>query len=312
MSSIDRRVAQSEQTPERPAARWQLVTRSLDFAHGPCVMGIVNVTPDSFSDGGNFIATGAAVEHALKLVDEGAGILDIGGESTRPGALPVESEEELRRVVPVIEEVCRHTTAPISIDTSKAAVAAAALAAGAEIINDVTGLAGDARMLAVAASARAGVCAMHMRGTPQTMQQNPTYSDVVAEIYDYLGARREVLRQAGIESSRICLDPGIGFGKTHQHNLDLLACCHRFHALGCPLLVGPSRKGFIAKVIADKAADRQPGTIGVALSLAQQGVQVLRVHDVRAVHQALLLFQATGGLEGVDGAASFPDTSRLS
>ena len=312
MSSIDRRVAQSEQTSERPAARWQLVTRSLDFALGPCVMGIVNVTPDSFSDGGNFIATGAAVEHALKLVDEGAGILDIGGESTRPGALPVESEEELRRVVPVIEEVCRHTTAPISIDTSKAAVAAAALAAGAEIINDVTGLAGDARMLAMAASARAGVCAMHMRGTPQTMQQNPTYSDVVAEIYDYLGARREVLRQAGIESSRICLDPGIGFGKTHQHNLDLLACCHRFHALGCPLLVGPSRKGFIAKVIADKAADRGPGTIGVALSLAQQGVQVLRVHDVRAVHQALLLFQATGGLGGVDGAASFPDTSRLS
>ncbi|MBB76059.1 MAG: dihydropteroate synthase [Planctomycetaceae bacterium] len=272
-------------------------------------MGIVNVTPDSFSDGGNFIATAAAVEHALRLADEGAGILDVGGESTRPGALPVECEEELRRVVPVIEGVCRHTTVPVSIDTSKAVVAEAALAAGAEIINDVTGVAGDARMLAVAASSGAGVCAMHMRGTPQTMQQDPTYSDVVAEIYDYLRARRDVLRKAGIESSRICLDPGIGFGKTHQHNLDLLTCCYRFHGLGCPLLVGHSRKGFIAKVIADKASDRMPGTIGVALSLAQQRVQVLRVHDVGAVHQALLLFQATGG---VDGAASFPDTSRLS
>ena len=309
MSSRDRRLAQSEHTSVRPAARWQLVTRSLDFAQGPCVMGIVNVTPDSFSDGGNFIATGAAVEHALRLAAEGASILDIGGESTRPGALPVETEEELQRVVPVIEEVCRQTTVPISIDTSKAVVAEAALAAGAEIINDVSGLSGDARMLAVAASSGAGVCAMHMRGTPQTMQQNPTYSDVVAEIYDYLGIRRDVLREAGIESKRICLDPGIGFGKTHQHNLDLLACCHRFHALGCPLLVGPSRKGFIAKVIADRTADRAPGTIGVVLSLAQQGVQVLRVHDVGAVHQALLLFQATGG---VDGVGSFPDTSRLS
>lgn len=309
MSSRDRRLAQSEHTSVRPAARWQLVTRSLDFAQGPCVMGIVNVTPDSFSDGGNFIATGAAVEHALRLAAEGASILDIGGESTRPGALPVETEEELQRVVPVIEEVCRQTTVPISIDTSKAVVAEAALAAGAEIINDVSGLSGDARMLAVAASSGAGVCAMHMRGTPQTMQQNPTYSDVVAEIYDYLGIRRDVLREAGIESNRICLDPGIGFGKTHQHNLDLLTCSHRFHALGCPLLVGPSRKGFIAKVIADQTADRAPGTIGVVLSLAQQGVQVLRVHDVGAVHQALLLFQATGG---VDGVGSFPDTSRLS
>lgn len=309
MSSRDRRLAQSEHTSVRPAARWQLVTRSLDFAQGPCVMGIVNVTPDSFSDGGNFIATGAAVEHALRLAAEGASILDIGGESTRPGALPVEAAEELQRVVPVIEEVCRQTTVPISIDTSKAVVAEAALAAGAEIINDVSGLSGDARMLAVAASSGAGVCAMHMRGTPQTMQQNPTYSDVVAEIYDYLGIRRDVLREAGIESNRICLDPGIGFGKTHQHNLDLLTCSHRFHALGCPLLVGPSRKGFIAKVIADQTADRAPGTIGVVLSLAQQGVQVLRVHDVGAVHQALLLFQATGG---VDGVGSFPDTSRLS
>ena len=312
MSSIDRRTAKFQQTTGQPVAGWQLVKRVLDFTHGPCVMGIVNVTPDSFSDGGNFIATGAAVEHALRLADEGAGILDIGGESTRPGASSVECEEELRRVIPVIEEVCRHTTVPVSVDTSKAAVAEAALGVGVEIINDVTGLEGDARMLAVAASAKAGVCVMHMRGTPQTMQQNPTYTDVVAEIYDYLAARRDVLREAGIESSRICLDPGIGFGKTHQHNLDLLACCHRFHQLGCPLLVGPSRKGFIAKVIADKEADRAPGTIGVALSLARQGVQVLRVHDVRAVHQALLLFRASGGLGDVDGAASFPDTPRLS
>ena len=289
---------------------WQLATRSIDFARGPSLMGIVNVTPDSFSDGGQFAATGAAVEHALRLAAEGADILDIGGESTRPGSTPVEEKEELRRVVPVVRDVCRQTRVPVSIDTSKAAVAAAALEAGAEIINDVTGLEGDPQMLALASASSAGVCAMHMQGTPQTMQDQPTYNDVVAEIYDYLSLRRDALQEAGVAGARICLDPGIGFGKTHQHNIDLLACCDRFHPLGCPLLVGPSRKGLIAKVIGDSHANRVPGTIGVVLALAQQGVQVLRVHDVQAVRHALLLFAASGGLGDVDGAGSFPDTSR--
>jgi dihydropteroate synthase len=263
-------------------------------------MGIVNVTPDSFSDGGAFRDSNAAINHALGLIDDGADILDFGGESTRPYSTPVDEAEELRRVLPVIEELARRTIVPISIDTSKAAVARAALDVGAEIINDVTGLAGDPRMIETAIDTSAAVCAMHMQGTPQTMQDAPNYNDVVSEIYDYLRERKESLIAAGIDPVRICLDPGIGFGKTHQHNLTLLANCHRFHELGCPLLVGHSRKGFIAKVIgraATKETDRLYGTIGVALALASQGVQILRVHDVRPIREALLLYEATGGLE---------------
>jgi len=168
--------------------------------------------------------------------------------------------------------------------------------AGAEIINDVTGLEGDPSMIEVAVRSRAGVCVMHMQGTPQTMQDNPTYDDVVAEIGEYLEQRRDALVQAGIDRSRICLDPGIGFGKTDEHNLALLAHCDQYHQIGAPLLVGPSRKGFIGKVLGNKASDRTAGTIGVALSLAAQGVQILRVHDVAPVREALLLFEATGGL----------------
>ena len=258
------------------------------------VMGVVNVTPDSFSDGGRYFAIDAAIEHARQLATQGAEILDVGGESTRPYAEPVAVDEELRRVIPVVEALARQASAIISIDTSKAAVARAAVAAGAEIINDVTALAGDPEMPAAARETSAGVCAMHMQGTPQTMQDAPTYADVVAEVLAYLAARKQALIAAGIDAERIALDPGIGFGKTHQHNLTLLANCHRFHALGAPLVLGPSRKGFIAKVIGDKQADRAAGTIGVALALASQGVQVVRVHDVAAVRQALLLFEAVG------------------
>jgi dihydropteroate synthase len=172
------------------------------------------------------------------------------------------------------------------------------LAAGAEIINDVTGLAGDPAMLEVAQATHAGVCVMHMQGTPQTMQDNPTYDDVVSEIHAWLAARLDKLEQADITRQSIALDPGIGFGKSHQHNITLLANCHRFHDLGCPLLLGPSRKGFIAKILRDKTIDRTFGTIGVCLSLARQGVQILRVHDVAAVHQALLLYAACGGIDG--------------
>lgn len=261
-------------------------------------MGIVNVTPDSFSDGGEFFDHRAAVEQGLRLAAEGADILDIGGESTRPYSEPVTAEEELRRVIPVIAKLCDKTSIPVSIDTSKARVAREALAAGAEIINDVTALTADADMLPLATETGAGICAMHMRGTPQTMQDNPTYDDVVRDIRLYLTQRLERLTQAGIPRERICLDPGIGFGKTHQHNLTLMAHCREFHELGQPLLVGHSRKGFIGKVLGDKEADRTAGTIGAALSLARQGVQVIRVHDVRAVREALALFAACGGMNG--------------
>ena len=258
-------------------------------------MGIVNVTPDSFSDGGRFLGIEAAVAHGLRLAAEGADLLDIGGESTRPYATPVDADEELRRVIPVIERLVAQTNVPISIDTSKAAVARAAIAAGAEVINDVTGLEGDPEMLAVARETGAAVCAMHMRGTPQTMQDDPRYDDVVAEIHEYLKQRRDRLLAAGIPQDQICLDPGIGFGKTHEHNLTLVQNCSRFLDLGWPLLVGHSRKGFIGKALGDKLDDRTAGTLGVSLALAMQGVPLLRVHDVGPTRQALTLFGASVG-----------------
>lgn len=262
-------------------------------------MGIVNVTPDSFSDGGRYFAPDAAIRHALQLAADGADLLDIGGESTRPYSQPVPAEEELRRVVPVIERLAGQLAIPLSIDTSKASVARAAIAAGAEIINDITGLNGDPEMIRVAVESQVGVCAMHMQGTPQTMQDHPTYADVVVEVSGFLRRRREALSAAGVALDRICLDPGIGFGKTHQHNLTLMSHCDELHALGCPLLVGHSRKGFLGKVIGDMEADRTNATVGAALSLAVHGVQIVRVHDVRPVREALLTFEATGGL-GLD------------
>ena len=260
-------------------------------------MGIVNVTPDSFSDGGQFFDPRRAAEHGLALVAAGADLLDVGGESTRPYSDPVAVDEELRRVEAVVAELSAHSGVPVSIDTSKAAVARAALDAGAEVINDVTGLEGDEQMLPLAVETQAGVCAMHMLGTPQTMQDDPSYQDVVSEILAYLRARRDMLQAAGIAPGRICLDPGIGFGKTHAHNLELLRQVGRFHELGCPLLLGPSRKGFIAHVLKAKQCDLAAGTVGVVLALAAQGVQVVRVHDVQAVSHALRLFEACGGLE---------------
>lgn len=279
------------------ATTWQLRTRTLEVRDTPLLMGVVNVTPDSFSDGGEFFTPDAAVEHAAKLVDAGADIVDIGGESTRPYASPVPLAEELRRVLPVVTAIAEQFPIPISIDTSKARVASEALAAGAEIINDVTGLDGDPDMLRVAAESAAGLCAMHMRGNPQTMQDAPTYANVVNDIVDYLRQRRDQLIAAGVHHDRICLDPGIGFGKTHQHNILLLAHAATFHQLRCPLLFGPSRKGFIGKLIGDDRADRTAGTIGVVLALARQGIQVVRCHDVAAVRQALRLFIATGGVD---------------
>lgn len=284
--------------PQR-ARCWRLRSQTLMFDDYPRLMGIVNVTPDSFSDGGEFLATHRAVEHGLRLVEDGADLLDIGGESTRPYATPVTVTEEIDRVLPVIEALVRQAQVPISIDTSKSAVADLALQAGAEVINDVTGLSGDPQMLAVAMKWQAGVCAMHMQGTPQTMQDHPHYDDVVAEIMAYLQDRRDQLLSAGLDRDRICLDPGIGFGKTHQHNLTLLAGCGAFHGLGQPLLVGHSRKGFMGKVLGDATADRTAATVGASLALAQRGVQVLRVHDVRPVREAVRMFAAAGGIDGV-------------
>jgi dihydropteroate synthase len=286
---------EDERFPPR-SHQWQLRTRTLNLPQRPLLMGIVNVTPDSFSDGGRYRGVDAAVAQGLQLVADGADLLDIGGESTRPYAEPVSATEELERVLPVVEELARQVQIPLSIDTSKAFVARAAISAGAEIINDVTGLEGDAAMVGLAIETGVGVCAMHMQGTPQTMQDNPTYLNVVAEILEYLRHRRSALIAAGIVRERICLDPGIGFGKTHAHNIELMANCHAFHELGCPLLVGHSRKGFLGKLLGDKEADRTNATVGAALALAVQGVQIIRVHDVRPVREALLAFEASGGL----------------
>lgn len=258
----------------------------------PVVMGIVNVTPDSFSDGGQYFSRQLAVEHALRLEDAGAGIIDIGGESTRPYSEPVNASDELERVIPIIESLAGRLSIPISIDTSKARVAQAAIDLGAEIINDVTGLEGDPDMASLAARTKVGVCAMHMQGTPQTMQNDPHYGDVVEEIADYLCQRDQALLAAGIEPERICLDPGIGFGKTHEHNWTLLRSCGRFLQLGRPILIGHSRKGFIRKMVGESTEHLAAGSVGVALAAALQGVQLLRVHDVQATCDALKCFQA--------------------
>jgi dihydropteroate synthase len=282
----------------RRASTWRLRTRTLTLGRRPLIMGIVNVTPDSFSDGGAFFDPQAAVDHALQLVSDGADLLDIGGESTRPCSEAVDVEEERRRVLPVVEALAQQTKVPISVDTSKALVAAGALENGAEIINDITGLFGDPMMLPLATAANAGVCAMHMQGTPQTMQDNPTYENVVEEVFAWLKERRDLLVASGVAPDRLCLDPGIGFGKSHQHNLTLMAGLGGFHELGCTVLAGPSRKGFFAKVLGDKEANRDAATAGAVLAAAAQGVQIVRVHNVRLVRDALLAFDACGGIDG--------------
>jgi dihydropteroate synthase len=269
---------------------WQLGTRTLEFSPRPLLMGIVNVTPDSFSDGGNFLDPAAAIEHATQLVADGADLIDIGGESTRPQSQPVSEQEELDRVLSVVEAVCRLVSVPVSVDTSKAAVAQAAVELGAEIINDVTALSGEPQMLDVARRTGAGVCIMHMQGTPATMQEHPHYQNVVPEVFGFLQKRRDELIAAGIEQHRICIDPGIGFGKTPQHSIDLLRNCWRLHDLQCPVLVGHSRKSFLSRIQTGASLDPAAATAGVSCALALQGVQILRVHDVAGVRQALAGF----------------------
>lgn len=258
----------------------------------PLVMGVVNATPDSFSDGGHFAAASAAIAHGRRLAEEGADILDIGGESTRPGSAPVAEDEELRRVLPVVEALAADGHL-VSIDTRRAGVMRAALAAGARIVNDVTALAGHPGSLAAAASAGAAVVLMHMQGEPATMQLAPRYGDVVAEVGAFLAARAEACVAAGIPRDRICIDPGIGFGKTIEHNLALLRGLASLRVAGCALLVGASRKGFIGRLSrGEEPMRRLPGSLAVALHAAASGADILRVHDVAETHQALAIWRA--------------------
>lgn len=246
----------------------------------PLVMGIVNVTADSFYDGGRYATPDRAVAHAIELVEQGADILDVGGESTRPGAAPVEEDEEIRRIIPVVTELARRVAVPISVDTTKAVVAERALDAGAAIINDVSAMRFDARMAGVVARFGAGVVLMHMQGTPQTMQVAPCYRDVVQEIVRFLEERMTAALEAGLAKSQIVLDPGIGFGKLLEHNLDILNHLSTFAMLNRPLLVGLSRKAFIGQIV-DRPVDRREWGTAAAVALAvDRGAQILRVHDV--------------------------------
>ena len=255
------------------------------------LMGVVNVTPDSFSDGGPYLAKDAAIAHALRLEQEGADILDIGGESTRPWSQPVELEEECGRVLPVIAALAKRTRARLSIDTRKAEVMRRAALEGAHIINDVSALTHDPRAMEVAAGLGLPIVLMHAQGDPRTMQDAPSYDDVVLDVYDALQARIEACERAGIPSARLIVDPGIGFGKTLQHNLTLLGALSIFHGLGCAVMLGASRKSFIGHLTGAEAPDRLPGSIATALLGAAQGVQILRVHDVAATRQALAVWE---------------------
>ena len=257
------------------------------------VMGIVNVTPDSFSDGGRYLSLRQAIDHALRLVEEGADILDIGGESTRPGAAPVSVQEEMDRVIPVVEALARQTCTPVSVDTSTPEVMRAAVSAGAALINDVRALRVPGA-LEVAAAASVPVCLMHMQGEPRTMQARPCYgADVMGEVMGFLSSRIAACEAAGIGRARLWIDPGFGFGKDLAHNLALLAQLDRLRTLHCPLVVGLSRKSMLGQILGGNAvSDRLPASLAAALWAAAQGAAVVRVHDVRATAEALRVWQA--------------------
>jgi dihydropteroate synthase len=268
--------------------QWHLPDRVLDLSARPLVMGIVNVTPDSFSDGGHCHTMPAAVGHGLELVRQGADLLDVGGESTRPGSTGVSLEEELERVVPVVQALAARTPAPVSVDTSKAEVARRCLEAGARVVNDVTALRGDPVMAAVVRDHNAGLVLMHMQGTPATMQDEPHYADVTAEIRGFLEERLHAAAAVGIAGSRVVLDPGIGFGKTVAHNLTILARLPEFQQLGRPLCLGVSRKGFLGRILNRPVGQRLAGSLAAAcFALGRRAVQVVRVHDVAETRDAV-------------------------
>jgi dihydropteroate synthase len=272
---------------------WHLAQQVLDVSERPLVMGILNVTPDSFSDGGRYAAVETAVDRGLEMVAQGADLLDIGGESTRPGATPVPLDEEMRRVLPVVEQLAKRARVPLSVDTYKAAVARATLEAGAQIINDVTALTGDSAMAEVVRQTRAGVILMHMQGTPATMQTNPHYDNVVWEIGQFFEARLHELGELGIAQEQVVLDPGIGFGKTVEHNLLLVARLDEFQRFGRPVCLGVSRKGFLGKILDQPLDQRLAGSLAaVCYALSRNAVQVVRVHDVAQTRDAIRLFTA--------------------
>ncbi len=255
-------------------------------------MGIVNVTPDSFSDGGQFLDPQTAVAHALELIEQGAEIIDIGGESTRPRSAPVAEAEELRRVMPVLEQLAGRVRVPISIDTTKPAVARAALQAGASMVNDVAANRADDDMWRIVAAARAGYVCLHMQGTPQTMQANPAYDNVTREVTEFFLDRLRRLKGCGIGPEQTILDPGIGFGKTLEHNLELLGALRGFTALGRPVLVGVSRKSFMGELLGAGPAERLPAALACACLAVEAGAQLIRAHDVAATLQAIRMAEA--------------------
>ena len=260
----------------------------------PLIMGILNVTPDSFSDGGKFSSSETAVEHALKMIEEGADIIDIGGESSRPGADPVDAEEEIKRVLPVISQLRMQGKVPISVDTYKAVTAEAALGAGADIVNDISALRFDPNLAELAAKSRVPVILMHMLGVPRTMQSNPTYDDCVSEIKQFFDIRIKFAMNAGIDKSKIVIDPGIGFGKRLSDNLDILAGLREFRSFGLPVMIGASRKRFIGMLHhAGGPADRRlGGSIAAAVTAVINGADIVRVHDVAETVEALKVVQA--------------------
>ncbi|MDC0088344.1 dihydropteroate synthase [Akkermansiaceae bacterium] len=269
--------------------RWKTRLKTLDLSQNAVLMGILNVTPNSFSDGGDFLDVNAALDHALVMISEGAGIIDIGGESTRPGAATIDSVEEIRRTIPVIKALRDVSDVLISIDTSKSSVAKAALDAGADIVNDVTGLLGDREMAQVCIDAEAGVCVMHMQGTPRTMQESPAYDDddVVLAVQKFFSERLDSLVRMGMNSDAICFDPGIGFGKTQEHNLALLRNLSKLQGER-PLLLGVSRKSVIRNIINDESvAARDTATATITALAYEQGIRLHRVHNVLANQQAL-------------------------
>lgn len=271
---------------------WRARQHEFCFPRPALVMGIVNVTPDSFSDGGRYVTTEAAVRHARQLIAEGADLIDIGGESTRPGAALVDEAEELRRVLPVIRALASEVKVPLSIDTQKPAVAAAALAEGASVVNDIGAARTEDAMWRVVAGNGAGYVAMHMQGKPETMQREPVYADVVREVGEFFGDRLERLRRAGVTPEQVVLDVGIGFGKTLEHNLELLAGLAGFRNLERPLLLGVSRKSFIGKLLGVEVEHRLPAALACACHAVAAGVQIIRVHDVAATVQALRMMEA--------------------
>lgn len=272
---------------------WRAGSHEFRFPRSTLVMGVVNVTPDSFSDGGKFFSVEAAMERAGQMLREGADLLDIGGESTRPGAATVPAEEEIQRVIPVIQQLTARVRTPISVDTQKPEVARAALLAGASIVNDIAANRTDDAMWRVVAEFRAGYVAMHMQGTPQTMQQSPAYTDVAHAVDEFFAERLARLEKVGVRREQVVLDPGIGFGKSLEHNLQLLGALPRFGRLGRPLLLGVSRKSFLGKLTgAESPTDRLPGALACAALAVRDGVQILRVHDVRETVAAVRVAEA--------------------